>query len=95
MKASDREAQALYESLAGIVGPDAAGDFKVELDILLRRYLREYTQRVTDAEVAKLLPEGWRVVVERFGGSKSLAYKRNKRHRQRSRVTESTLNEIR
>jgi hypothetical protein len=89
MKASDREATALYESLAAVIGQKAAGDFRVELKILMRRYLREYEQRIHDAEVAELLPQGWRAVVERFGGSKSSAYRWGARHQRSQKIVSS------
>jgi hypothetical protein len=90
MDASDREVNALHESLAAIIGPKAAADFRVELKILLRRYLREYEQRIHDEEVASLLPLGWRAVVERFGGSKSSVYRMTQRHRSRNTVQNGT-----
>lgn len=90
MNPCDREAAALTESLAAIIGGKAGADFKVELKILMRRYLREYEQRIHDAEVAQLLPQGWRAVVERFGGSKSSAYRLAKRHESRKKVLNGT-----
>jgi hypothetical protein len=81
MKASDREATALYESLAAVIGREAAGDFKVELDILLRRYLRDYQQRITDAEVARLLHTGAAELAERFECHRSTIYRRAERGR--------------
>lgn len=90
MNPCDREASALSESLAAIIGSKAGGDFKVELKILLRRYLREYEQRIHDEEVAQLLPQGWRAVVERYGGSKSSAYRLAARHQSRKKVSNGT-----
>lgn len=82
MKASDREATALYESLAAVIGAEAAGDFKVELDCILRRYLREYEQRVTDMEAARLLYVGADVLAGRFKCHRSTVYRRADRGRE-------------
>lgn len=81
MKSSDREATALYESLATTIGREAAGDFKVELDLLLRRYLREYEQRIACMEAARLLHVGAAELAERFECHRSTIYRRAERGR--------------
>jgi hypothetical protein len=79
MKASEREALALYESLAVTIGPDAGGDFLVELRCLMKRYLRDYEQRRLDDQAARLSRIGSGAIALRQGCHRVTAWRRKNR----------------
>ena len=76
MRASDAAKFQYLDALAAEYGADAARDFKVELDVLERRYTRECEGRNRDQEAARLLPLGAGVVAERQGCHRATAYRR-------------------
>lgn len=79
MRASDEAKGKYLESLAAILGADAAADFRVEWEILERRYMREYERRIQDREAANLLHMGAHIVAERQSCHRSTAYRRAER----------------
>jgi hypothetical protein len=72
----------------------ATGDFEAEVVGMVGRLRSARDRAIRDREAAALLPQGWRVVAERFGGiCKATVYNMNQRAQERAalerRATES------
>lgn len=85
MRVSDEAMQKLVDALAAEVGAEAAADFEVEANCLIRRYRREQEQRTSDLEAARLLYVGAATLAERYNRHRSTIYRRAERGRKLSR----------
>ena len=80
---TDEAMVALCESMRNEYG--GGDEFELDLGELIGRYRAAHERRMRDAEAAKLLPNGWREVAERFGVCKATVYNMAERARQSRR----------
>ncbi len=75
------------ELAALVVATDGDIQLEIELGEAIGRFRLRRDRAIRDMEAARLLPLGWRVVVERLGGCKATAYNRAERGRTQSKQT--------